>query len=397
VGEDIYSGREQTGVKHFILREYVVRMAFKVASFCDTITYIDGFSGPWNAVSDDFSDSSFAIALSELRKAREVYNSKNREVKLRCFFVEKSRSAYARLRTFADDIADAEVVTKRGTFEAAIPDVVEFVRRGGAKNFTLLFIDPTGWTGFSMETLKPLLDLERVELLINFMTSHIRRFVDSPDKVTQDSFERMFGNSSFRQRVQGLRFEEKEDALIHEYMMNLKHLGHFAYVAAAIILDPLISRTHFHLIYATRHPAGLHVFKEVERRAMDVMVSAQADAHQKRRVDSSAQKELFGSRDLYNPLHFQALRDGYIEKSRRLARSLLEKRTRVPYDRAWKAAVSFPLVWESDLKSWIKIWEREGLLRIEGLSGKRRVPQVGENHTLVWQGHSSVKEPDNQE
>ncbi|MBV9070732.1 MAG: three-Cys-motif partner protein TcmP [Acidobacteria bacterium] len=210
LAESAYSGREQTLVKHYILREYVVRMAFKVASFCDTITYVDGFSGPWNVVSEDFSDSSFAIALNELRKAREVYRAKNRTVKLRGFFVEKNRAAYKKLKAFAETVTDAEVVTKPGTFESSIPEVVEFVKQGGTKNFTFIFIDPTGWSGFAMETIKPLLELDRVELLINFMTSHIRRFAESAHKETMESFERMFGSADFRQRIQGLRFEEKE-------------------------------------------------------------------------------------------------------------------------------------------------------------------------------------------
>jgi three-Cys-motif partner protein len=65
-----YQGREQTLVKHVILRQYLSAWAHKVASFCDTLTYVDCFSGPWNAVSDDLSDASFSIALEELRKAR---------------------------------------------------------------------------------------------------------------------------------------------------------------------------------------------------------------------------------------------------------------------------------------------------------------------------------------
>ena len=365
-------------------------MAFKVASFCDTITYVDGFSGPWNVVSEDFSDSSFAIALTELRKAREVYRTKNRTVKLRGFFVEKNRTAYKKLKAFSQAVTDAEVATRLGTFEAAIPEVVEFVRQGGSKNFTFIFIDPTGWSGFAMETIRPLLEVGKAELLINFMTSHIRRFADSAHKETRESFEKMFGNSEFRQHVQGLRFEEKEDALIREYMRNLKKLGHFSHVAAAIVLDPLISRTHFHMIYATRHVAGLQVFKEVEQKAMSVMVDAQAEAQQKRRVSGTGQGELFGSRDLYNPRHYQALRDAYCAKSRRLTLSLLQRRKTVSYDVVWKGAISFPLVWESDLKTWIKKWQIEGMLRIDGLIGKRRVPQVGQNHTLVWQGSTVV-------
>ena len=67
---DIYSGREQTQAKHFILRHYLQALAFKVLTFKE-ITFVDGFSGPWNTRTDDFSDSSFMIAISVLKDAQK--------------------------------------------------------------------------------------------------------------------------------------------------------------------------------------------------------------------------------------------------------------------------------------------------------------------------------------
>ena len=68
--ETLYRGREQTLVKHFILRKYLERFARIVGTFADSITYVDCFSGPWNVRSEELKDSSFAIALEELRKAQ---------------------------------------------------------------------------------------------------------------------------------------------------------------------------------------------------------------------------------------------------------------------------------------------------------------------------------------
>ena len=53
---DPYSGREQTKAKHFILRRYLQALAFKVLGFSD-ITYVDGFSGPWETQTEDFAIS----------------------------------------------------------------------------------------------------------------------------------------------------------------------------------------------------------------------------------------------------------------------------------------------------------------------------------------------------
>ena len=91
----LYAGREQTLVKHFILQKYLERFAFIVGSHWDSLTYVDCFSGPWNARSEKFEDSSFAIALKELRNARDTLRKqRGRNVQLRCFFLEKNRAAY---------------------------------------------------------------------------------------------------------------------------------------------------------------------------------------------------------------------------------------------------------------------------------------------------------------
>ncbi len=173
---DLYAGREQTLVKHAILRNYLERFAVIVGFYWDTLTYVDCFSGPWNVQSESLEDSSFAIAIEQLRKAREFHQGKTgRVLKLRCFFLEKKRSAYNKLKQFTDAIVDIEIVSKNKSLEDAVGDVLSFVNEGSSKSFSFIFIDPTGWTGFEMDTIAPLLRLKRSEVLINFMTEHIRR------------------------------------------------------------------------------------------------------------------------------------------------------------------------------------------------------------------------------
>lgn len=203
--DDLYLGREQTLVKHSILQNYLEQFAIVVGSHWDTITYVDCFSGPWNVQSDDFRDSSFAIALDQLRKAREVHRSHGCLLRLRCLFLEKTRSAYLKLKTYTDSIKDVEILPKNKKLEDAIPDIVEFISEGGKKSFPFVFVDPTGWTGFAMETIAPLLRIRPGEVLVNFMTEHIRRFIDSPQPQTRDSFNRLFGSDLFQTKVKRSR------------------------------------------------------------------------------------------------------------------------------------------------------------------------------------------------
>ena len=85
---ELYAGREQTLVKHFILESYLERFAHIVGMFWNTITYADCFSGPWNVQSSKLEDSSFYIALRQLRKTKTDLADHGRSLSIRCFFLE---------------------------------------------------------------------------------------------------------------------------------------------------------------------------------------------------------------------------------------------------------------------------------------------------------------------
>lgn len=95
---DPYSGREQTKAKHFILRAYLQGLAFKVLRFFD-VTYVDGFSGPWESRLEDFRDSSFMIAIDVLRDAQnKIYEQTGRRPRVCCFFSENDAATYEKLQ-----------------------------------------------------------------------------------------------------------------------------------------------------------------------------------------------------------------------------------------------------------------------------------------------------------
>ena len=382
---DLYTGREQTLVKHSILQQYLERFAIIVGAHRDTLTYVDCFSGPWNVQSEDFKDSSFSIALEQLRKARRVHQDRTgRTLKLRCFFLESNRSAFNKLKQFTDKITDVEIEPLNKKLEHAIPVILEFVKKGGSRSFPFIFIDPKGWTGFEMGTIAPLLKIDPGEVLINFMTGHIRRFIDYPEAVNQQNFVRLFGSQDFREKVKGLAQQEREDAAVEEYIRRVKAIGNFPHVCSAIVLNPEIDRTAFHLIYATRNFAGVEVFKDAEKHAMAVMEKVRAEAKQRKREEKTKQTELYGGEVLHDPIHYTSLRMRYLAKSKQAVLDLLETRSKVPYDDVCALILSFPLSWESDLKEWVGNWVQEDSLTMRGLKERQRVPQRGQGLILVW-------------
>lgn len=377
---DLYLGREQTLVKHIILRNYLVRLAIVVGSHWDAITYVDCFSGPWNVRSEDLKDSSFSIALEELRKARDHLRKRGRNLSLRCLFLEKNRAAYRQLKAFADQVEDASIKTKNSEFERSTEEILAFVRQGGSSSFAFFFIDPTGWTGYPMSSMAPLLKHKPGEVLINLMTAHILRFIDHVDK--QEGFKAWYGSEDYKKELRGLEGLDREDALVDGYCEQVMKIGGFPYTCPAIVLHPEKDQTHFHLIYATRDPKGVEEFKAAEKAAMASMEGARADV-QKRRRELGGQMDMFDSEVLYDPAHYDWLRERYLAKAKKLLEESFQRNDRIAYDEAWALALTLPLVWESDLKRLIQDWKKNGKLRVDGLGSRQQVPQRGRGHVLV--------------
>ncbi len=387
-GEE-YFGREQTLVKHTILDRYLLRFALIVGRRWNVITYVDCFSGPWSVKSPDLSDASFAIALSELRKARERLAQEGRQVGIRCFFLEADPLAHERLRAFASAVRDAEVKTCNARLEHSTNEIVKFVRDAPG-GFPFIFIDPTGWTGFGMNVIAPLLRLNPGEVLINFMTHRIRQFIDSPLEQTRQQFEELFGTGDVKDRIAGLAGLDREEALVSSYASAVQKTGRYQYVCAGVVLHPEKETSHYHLIYATRNPKGVDVFKDAERTAMTVQEKARADAWARRQALQKGTQLLFPSDAVHESTHYETLRDRHLRFAEGRLREELASRRRIGYDTAWMLVAQHPLVWESDLKEWIRDWLKRGDLQaVENLKPRQRVPKMGQGHILVWQERSS--------
>jgi len=370
--DELYFRREQSQIKHVVLDQYLERFAIIVGSRWPGILYIDGFSGPWNSVSSDLKDSSFAIALKQLRSARETVRQRfQKDLRVQCVFLERDPEAFARLQEYAQEQQDVETVALNQEFEAAVPDLVRMVKAKQAQYFPFLLIDPTGWKGFSMEVIAPLIQLRPCEVLINFMTSFIRRFVKDDRAGVEASFRRLFGDDSFKRQIEGLKGQEREDAVVTAYADRIAAVGGFPYVLTTVVLHPTRDRTHFHLVYATRSLRGVEVFKDAEKKALQLSEKVRADAKRRTRESASGQSELFGGTDLPERAYLEVLRDHYEAQAWQKMSMLLQTKQERLYDELYGAAMRFPMVQEQPLRRWLA--DNTEFVN----QGSRRTPKTG--------------------
>ena len=380
--EPAYFGREQTAVKHRVLERYLTPLPLIVGrTWVKDVTVVDCCSGPWNTTTHDLSDSSVGIAVRQLRQARDTLASEGHTVNFRCLFVEKDRGAYAELEAFCRTVVDIQVRPLFGNFVELIPEILKFVDQH-AGSFPFFFIDPKGWSPLKIRQLTPLLQREPGEVLITFMTSHIRRFLESEGK----DFGALLG-ARVLENMHNLSGQERDDAAAFAYADQVARAGNFDYVCATLVLNPQRDQTHYHLIYGTRHPKGVDVFKQAERNASEFMALARADAQQRQRIETTQQTEMFSALEYGagHDNHLLCLRNRYLQLAHDLVRKQLtvNRNRPIPYEDAWRTACRFPLVWESDLHAWIKREWRDQISLI-GMKPNQRVPKCQAGNLLVW-------------
>lgn len=380
---EFYKDREPTWVKHLFLEKYLERVAYNILSFRDEFVYVDGFSGPWKSKADDFDDASFMIAVNQLRKVRSgIKDRLGKDVRIRCYFNDNNPVAFVGLKRAVENIHDMEIKAVNLNFEDVVADIVEFVER----SFSMTFIDPTGWKGFGMQKIQPLLALPG-EVLINFMFDFVNRFLKDPRPETAATFDHLFGDSAWYREVEQrvVQGDTREDAVLGIYRERLRRAGGFKHVTSTRILNPLSERAYFHLVYGTRHLKGLIEFRRVEKRTVPEQERVRQSAKATSRVKRTGQSDLFDSGEHQTgPRSYEAERRKRGEIGRASMREVLARRGSLRFEELYEVILEIPLVWESDIKGWLSEMRKAGEIEIPELTGRQSVPKA--DYIIVWKG-----------
>ncbi len=383
---DAYEGREQSLAKHEILKRYLETLAFKIGQANQfrpelTFNYVDGFSGPWESKTDDLSDTSPSLALQRLSAVQNDLRASGRKFTVRAFFVSLDKRGAESLGRLRDIFPGAEIEIVTGEFEAHIDAARRFVRVG-RDPFAFLFIDPTGWTGFGLKAITPLLREGRGEVLLNFMTSKIHRFVETGQQHLIPSFVDLFGDATYRDAWRDLDGPKREERMVDTYCARLKQAGGYLHCVSAVILNPTSDRTHYHLIYGTRSDEGLVVFRDVERKGIETQRKLRAEAKQRGRVSRSGQGELFDGAVLVTRSYEDELRERYLPRAIQRLDEMIGAGGEVAWDELVRRALQVPLVSEADVKEWLKEQRARGDVEVLGLEPSERVPKRRHNHRV---------------
>lgn len=374
-----YSGREQAYVKHYFLSNYLERLIHKTAYRFEHIVYIDGFSGPWQSSGENYDDTSFGIALKALRAAKVSWAAQGRSVKMSAHLVEKSRSSFQRLAEVPARYPDLEVIPHHASFLDVVDHIVRSVPRDA---FVFTFIDPKGWR-IPLQRLSSLLSRPNSEVLFNFMFDFINRAASMTDPQIVLGLDELIPAGDWRAKLSSLKSAPAAEAppdarkaiLIEAFSEALSRLGDYPYVAETPILRPLADRTLYSLIYSTRKPAGIEVFRDCQIKALKEQSQLRGTKKIEAQQASSQQGEMFGSLTELAPDETAT----FLEKEHVLATEMLLRLVppspeTVPYGTIWPQLLAKHAVRRTDIGRLVADLRKEGVLEVKPWPDRKRIP-----------------------
>lgn len=185
-------------------------------------------------------------------------------------------------------------------------------------SFPIIFIDPTGWTGYSFTKIAPLFTSPKCEVLINFMYGFISRFVTHPDDKIVSSLDPILGGAGWQARLDpALGPGPGVEKLFRE---TLKAAGRFSHVVSTRIDKSTQDRPHFFLAYGTKDRAGLKAFRETEYGALREHARNRSAAKDRKRESQTGTINLFSD---FEADAQEASIDGIVSEQKQLAKARL--------------------------------------------------------------------------
>ena len=366
-----YEGREQTWLKHRVLQEYVQSWAFKLSSVArhnERLWYVDCFAGPWQARNTELQDTSIYIGLKSLEHTKTELEKRGKEIKFGACFVESDDAAFTELDRFLES-QNSSVKLHRwhGEFGDFVPNINRVIKTDPA----FLFVDPTGWKGAAMHHIRPLATKPRRDVLVNVMFDHLNRHKDDQRTAIRRQIIEFFG-LEHANLSKGL----DEDELMGLYRSQLRKVCCLEHVADLVVSDPTKDRTKFRLVVGCHRPAGLELFRSIEKKVVGKESGAvRSKAKQRKREKQTSQLTLIESHPTHNEHYVYLNEIGLLAAKSDLIQRLEARPTRfeeIAYDLLER--YHFTL---SDLKQLVWRMRTHGQIEIEGVVKNQRTVRNG--------------------
>jgi len=255
--------REQSLIKSEIVRKYFWAWSKVIIPFAKKssgkIAYIDLFAGP-----GIYGDGSKSTPILILERAIQESDLRNMLVAL---FNDANPEHAASLKRAIDSIPEIESLKFQPLVYNDEVDI-GFEKVFSNKNLvpTLLFLDPWGYKGLSIDLIGSVLKNWGCDCILFFNYNRIQVSLANPKVI--EHMDALFGKERaerLRTQLETVPAEEKEPTII-EAVTEALHDAGATYVLPFCFKDSHRHCTSHHLILATKHPRGYQIMKDIMAR-----------------------------------------------------------------------------------------------------------------------------------
>ena len=250
--ETVWSAEPHTIAKHEILRRYLDAWLPIMGRSYPRLLIMDGFAGPGEYTNG--LDGSPIIALNSL--TNHTNNSTHCEYIF--LFNEADPARYANLTRVLASRQDAdhiEIYVENKSFTDAVESLLGNIGDSALAPL-FAFVDPFGYSGIPMATLRDLFRFDKSELLIYLDLNSLIRFATAGN--VDSRFTDLYGTTEYQSAP--ATGPERRAYLVELYEKQLKEVCGFKYTRGFVMFGEN-NKPVCCLVYATRHPKGMDVMK----------------------------------------------------------------------------------------------------------------------------------------
>ncbi len=252
----IWNIKNHTLAKHEILKEYLKGWFPILSRYSDRIVFLDGFAGP--GVYQGGEDGSPIIAIQTALENKQIREG----AEIVFIFIEENKERSEVLQQtlknkFPDLPSNIKHYVITGNFASSLNDQLDELELEG-KNLdpTLAFIDPFGYSDCPIDLITRIMQYEKCEVFITFMSGFLNRFLDQQH---EHAIDLLYGTKEWR-KVREIHSTQRIEFLLSLFVDQLKFRAQTNFVRPFTMKDES-GRTIYHLIFGTKHWKGMNVMK----------------------------------------------------------------------------------------------------------------------------------------
>ena len=249
---------EHTRAKHEILARYLGAWYAILGGgrHHSRLIVLDGFAGRGRYKSGE-PGSPVHIHDAAVRAVERGIASR---ISIRCS--EAHTANHAELESVVDPLRlrhdKVEIRTRNEQFSIGAARLAEWLAKQRPTIPTFVFADPFGFTGVSLDVIRDLLAIDRVEVLLTFMARDMSRFLTLP--TVEETLTEFFGDDRWRGCTDS-GDEERTECLLLRYREAVQPtIARFA--TPFRVFEDERRVTLYYLVHLTNHPLGMRRMKE---------------------------------------------------------------------------------------------------------------------------------------